>query len=522
MDTIASLSDILYQKDENNKALVDYVVDSKILTSVISAFIIANNENEQIPLYVPEQALQKNSAGEYVNIIKTDQIQQLLNKLPTVLDLVTPLIESEEIKTEDIVSLIENEEIYDLIMTNKIIEGSVSKLLINVFGSVDMIVVPANLSTPDKWVSTNTKTGELKNILNFIFNSELDISLLLSNENQGNELLESFMSMSTDSIDMLFDSKVLYYSISNFINSSEMNLESFELIVPYSSLINLQEDTIDTLIKESELKSLFSDLISLDLGGELNVNTLLLKISKDKEIITRNNIISASMINYLVNSDIDMLEIPDDYVSAGSYGELKNYGQHNIWYKEINSLLYALDEALNLSSQGDDFELNEETLKDSIIDLLPSLNNSSNIIEGQTRLDVIYNSKILLANITKKLDESLLDSGVVSSSVIMSAKTGGYYHYGELSAISYTAKRFDIDLVNISDTEALKDKLLNDLFTINDVDDKGKTTLDYMYPSIIIMSIFTEQIDTATEGLLEESVKVQIKNSKNIYTKEEL
>ena len=43
-----------------------------------------------------------------------------------------------------------------------------------------------------------------------------------------------------------------------------------------------------------------------------------------------------------------------------------------------------------------------------------------------------------------------------------------------------------------------------------------------MYPSIIIMSIFTEQIDTATEGLLEESVKVQIKNSKNIYTKEEL
>lgn len=524
MDTVSSLTDILYQKDASDKALVDYVIDSKILTSIISAFVISNNENEQIPLYVPTNALEKNSAGEYVNIIQKDQIQQLLNSLPTILELVTPLLENEEgIKTEDIVSLIENDDIYNLVMTNKVVEGSVSKLLINVFNGQDMIVVPASLSMPESWVSTKTKQGELKNILNFIFDSDLDISLLLNGgENQGEDLLDSFMSMSSESIDMLFDSKVLYYSVSNFINSSEMDLGSFELIVPYSSLINLQEDTIDTLIQEKELKSLFTDLISLELEDGLEINSLLLKISKNKDIITKNNIISASMVNYLVNSDIDMLEIPDDYVSAGTYAELKNYGQHNIWYNEINSLLYALDETLNLSSQEDGFELTEEALKDAIIDLLPSLNDESNIIDGQTRLDVIYDSKIILANITKKLDESLLDSEVVSSSVIMSAKSGGYYHYSELSAISYTAKKFDIDLVNIEDTEALKDKLLDNLFTINDIDETGKSTLDYMYPSIIIMSVFSTQIDEATEGLIEESVKVQIKNTKNIYTKEEL
>ena len=524
MDTISSLTDILYQKDNNEKALVDYVVDSKILTSIISAFVIANNDNEQIPLYVPTNALEKNSAGEYVNIIQKEQIQQLLNSLPTILELVTPLLENEEgIKTEDIVALIENDDIYNLVMTNKVVEGSVSKMLINVFASQDMIVVPASLTTPEAWVSTNTKKGELKNILNFIFDSDLDISLLLNGgENQGEELLDSFMSMSSESIDMLFDSKVLYYSVSNYINSSEMDLGSFKLIVPYSSLINLQDDTIDTLIKEKELKALFIDLISLDLDEGLDINSLLLKISRNKEIVTENNIISASMVNYLVNSDIDMLEIPDDYVSAGTQAELKNYGQHNIWYNEINSLLYALDEALNLSSQEEGFELTEEALKEAIVGLLPSLNDASSIIEGQTRLDVIYDSKIILANITKKLDESLLDSGVVSSSVIMSAKSGGYYHYSELSAISYTANKFDIDLVNIEDTDSLKDKLLDNLFTINDIDETGKSTLDYMYPSIIIMSVFTTQIDDATEGLIEESVKVQIKNTKNIYTKEEL
>lgn len=532
-ELLDELSGIITREDpyaEGNTLSV-YLTESVLLRSALSSVILSRAGDM---LVVPALSLETEDAAEgkrTVNLINKAELKEIFDALPKLVDLILPLAE-EELTAEDVNKILNDETFNSLLDNgNKIVEGTISKAVIEMLEGNDRVVLAKKLENYEEWITVGSK-GELRKFLDAIKSLDLDIGAIIDGGGlDASKIYDTVKSLGGDDIDALLDSAVFYYTASNMLDRGEFGIDDFEMIVPDSSFELLEDDTIERLIRRDELSSVFIELANLDLNSDLGQEEIIRKLAEKKEVLDRSKIISASVVNFIVTHDdvCSSLNVPKLYMDAGSAESLKNYDSTNVWHRELPNMITAIDEIFDISDPS--FSFDGDAVTDRTNELLKSLNEPSRSLpeSGKTRLEVCYASDILKNNITTELDKAL--DGVVDENVISEAKTDGYYNESELRALSETASIFDLDILGLDNGE-LSSKVKDEIITIDipRADDKaGRSALDIMYPSAIIRYFMTEEIDKALNGeaqtdetLIEISVRDSFKDAQSRYPKAEV
>lgn len=542
-ETLTMLSDALESKDSNGKSLVGYLEESELLRSVLSAFIIEFSKGEEALLYVPSDCLESEN-GEKINLLKLDEYKELLEIIPDIIDVAGPLIEGNG-SFEEIQELLKDEKLHELMdKNNKIIEGTFSKMFIDLIDQVDYLILPSKLSDVDSWLSNKQQDGELKKIINFITKTDIDLSSLM--EGQAN--MSALSGLKEEDFDRLFDSSVMYYSISNIITGNLIDMNEFKLIVPNTCKVTLQDDVISYLVSKDELKSMLLEFTSFDFSSTTDFSTILVQFVKkfidsdneSKNILQKSKIISASLINFVVTSEgiSNFISIPEvlkqEVNDKTNYG-LENYSESYKWYNELPNMIYSLEEVFEISTK-DSFAFDAGKLTEAFSTLLSSFSDKSHIAKkaslNMTRLDVCYESLIIKDNITVKFEDALCggDTPLVDQNTVNDAKDDqGYLKKQELYALSDVMDVFDINIdSNMQMDSNFANKFKDKLFTLNDVlaDEKyqNKTSLDVMYESTIIVSLLSNELDKILQDIVSTNVLDygNVKDEKGKYLKSEM
>lgn len=516
----------------NNLAL--YLTKSDILRSVLSSVII---ERAGDVLIIPTASLECDSSNNTVNLINETELKEIFDAFPELVDYVIPLAE-EGLNSKTVNELLQNPTFEKLIDNgNKIAEATVGKALIKQFAGNNTVIVPIAYYDAESWISESAeRAGELRRLLNAVDILGLDVERLMS----GDELLDdgiftTIENLESFSIEEMFTSDVFHYSISHVLDGGEFSFGDFDIIIPSSACNSLKDDTLSRVIRKSELISLFTDLKEFGISSDTSNENILRKLIEQKDILERSTVISASVVNFIVddnNGISSVLDVPENYREAGKRENLKNYDISNLWRRELPSMIGALDEIFNIShsADGNEFEFTAEAVSESTNTLLQTLNkiSYSQPESSLTRLEVCYASDIIKNSITKQLDSAL--TGVVENEVIASAKDGGYYTLDELRSLSETAEIFSLDILKLENGE-LADKVKNQIMTLTvprEDDAQRRSALDIMYPSAIIRYFITDEIDKALCGedkTDEELIGLNVRDSfkmNKVYKKEEI
>ncbi len=537
------LSQAAKSADKNGVTLSRYMTDSTIMRSLISAVMI---ENKGENLYVPEAVLELDGNGKLVNLIEKKTLSELFDALieenvkNAVIDFVNGKQEAGE--------LLKNDAVLDmLMMRNGILEGTVSRVLIKELDGNEFVIIPRALENVDAWLTVKNVDGELYNLVKAVRDSGLDFDKFLKGQESDeaeDELLDELLAMKPEAMDSLFASDVIYYTVSEHVRANDLTVgDGFELVIPNSVTELLQNDVLDLLIKRKELKSIFVQASTLQLSSESTTDDILRQLVRNKRVVSESAVISASMAYFLSNpdrADKNTLELPTKFKEAGQKNVLiENRNQEvEMWQHELSALVAAMDTVFGISAdENDDFTLNSDTLNEKLEILIPDLSKVEDESTGATKLDVCCDSAIMLLNITRHLDKNLFDkwSGtVIKDEYRNNAKNAdGCYPKSELKALIDSMTVFGLtdeagnktgNILHINGA-ALRENAENSLASMNEkrADLGGKSGLDAVYPSVIISSMVTEELDKAfTESVINSSLRNSLKTEKGIYTKSEI
>ncbi len=502
--------------DKYGKSIFDYLIDSDLLESLISGILIDNSKAESGLLYIPSSALVSGKNNVKKNIILRSELSTLFKNLPTLLDLME--------KAKDVSGLDEiiNDPTYDMILNNRIVQGTIGRVINKQFENNENLIIPKELRNPDKWVSSSLEQGELKSLINFIRSSGLSISSLTNGEsNVSEELFE--IAKKEELLEMMLSSKIIHYTVSNVFESN-LNIGDLEIIVPNSIKEQLVNDNLEYLIKKDEIKNVFKLINKLELNtlDFEDIPSLLRTMIINKESICSSDIIETTIINYMVNSEIvDYFDVPTllNNSNDGSKVALKEFDETNAWNKEFKSLLIALDELFDISSPNSDFILDEQYLDDKFTSLVKSgLKKPSSVDNRRQVIDVCFDSMMISNTITIKIDEYIDNELLRNNDVRNSCKINGIYKLSEVRALLDS-----FDALKISFDETSSYNFMENLYDLNEILSSGKTKLDVIYDSTILTGIITEEIQDiiSLSTYLVDHDKAY-RNDIDLYRKEEL
>lgn len=533
LDTISKF----VKPDENGDKLSNYLTDSYILRSVISLSLI-KAEKEGNTFYVPEASKELDETGEYtVALINKKELAELIDYMDELARFVRAFGEGGDWE-ESVDTMLTKGGTFDtLVRRNRIFEGTVAQTLNQMLGQ-DLLIIPNSLKDNiDGWVTSSDgkKVGELIRLLDALFVTDFPVSEILRNNEgdfSGKAVLDRIMEMSEsdDALKTFFDSTVLHYTVSDYILNKTENLGDIEIVVPVTSRQRQKGEELE-LVRKTELISLIKSLNSLGAGdGEgLSISTILIRLAKDKSLLTSSKILPASIVATLINSEGEdgVLDIPERLILAGSESELMYYDDdNNIWQAELINLIDALDEIFNLRSQTEGEFVLEDEMDGALSNLLSSLNEYSENPELShlTRLRICYNSEIILNKMSKELDKSFKDSDLVPENVLDTAKDDGYYTYTELQSLSNALDIFGINDILEIDKNELEGKVKDQILHFNDPLEKydGKSTLNVVYPSVIISYMISSNLDEAVKGNIYDDLLTTIKGGQKVYEEKEI
>ncbi len=501
-DFMKRLSETISKDDPYAKgnSLASYLTESVLFRSALSSVV---TERAGDMLVVPKYSFEKDADGNTVNLINKYELREIFDALPKVIDKILPLA-SEEITATHIKDILDDET-FNLLLDNgnKIVEGTISNALITVFSDNGEVVLPRRLENYEEWITVDGTEGELRKFIrNTVEILELDVGELMDGGLDKDSIFDKMKTLKDSEVDGLFESGVYHYTVSDMMDNGGFSFGSFKVVVPSSAYRTLIDDNLVRVIKAKELSSVFIELNSFGLTSDMSNENIIRKLVEQKEVLNRSNIISASIVNFIVENEniCSTLNVPQSYIDAGS--RLDDYDSTNAWYKELPNMIEAIDEIFEISQMAEDeeFVFNSDTISEKTNKLLKELNDPSVTNPDLTRLEVCYASDVLKNNITVELDKAL--DGVVKEEVIESAKINGYYAEEELRALSETASIFDLDILNIDNGELAK-KVKDQILSLNkphDGDAQNRSTLDIMYPSAIIRYFVTDEIDKALNG----------------------
>ena len=506
-DLIKKLADTVTKDDPHahGNSLSSYFTESVVFRSAISSVIM---DKAGDMLVVPTLSLDT-EGDERVNIINKKELREILDALPELSDLLLTLAE-EEIKAEDINKIIENRRFKSLLDNgNKIVEGTIAKNLIDALADNDSIIIPVKYENYEEWITVNNP-GELRKFLRTRELLSLDAEELMDEEGlSGTDILDRIKELDNARINELFDSEVFYYSASNMLDRGEFEFEDFVVIVPSSSCNTLEDDKLERVIKKTELTSVFIHLKNFGLTSGMTSENIIRKLVEQQDVLDASYIISASVVNFLVNNEgiCTALSMPYDYskYGEGSKDRLKEYDATNHWHAELPRLIAAIDEIFGISNmtEGEEFKFNSETNAEKTNSLIMQLDerSQSKPDSRSTRLDICYASEIIQNNITRELDKVLngsdqTDEKLIEIKVRNNIKTrsgSGFvtvYPKSEISNLINALKVLGIDGI-----DALKEFNFSGIIKdLNIVSSSGETKLSVMYRSNLVACILSKII----------------------------
>lgn len=521
--TVKQLAEIITEEDETGYSVADYLIESDIFHSVVSAFMVEQSNSDQISLYVPESSLLKDKNGETINLVKKDELAEVLDHLPSLVDSITPLIEGEG-SMEDLENMTKTDAIVTLLeLDNPIIEGTLSKTLYTVLKDNSMVKIPVHLQSIDSWF-LETEHGELNKIVDFINGTNVRLLDMVN----ASDKLAVISELDDNSVDLMFDSEVLHYTVSNVLLEGS-NASEFKIIVPYECREELSDDVIAYLVNKEDIKGLFKGILDLGISGEISSAKILANVAKNKDSLLSNLIIKTSLINFISNNEsmVNMLSTPFEYIKYGKEEFLLEYEKANIWEEEIHDLIDCLNEMFDLSNKDDSFVLDETTINSELSKIFTKLNDKATSITDKTLLELCHESELVLNKLTIEMDNILASSNLIPEVELNKVKDEkGYYTYNELKAFVDSINVFEInDILNASQEE-LENSITDSIFALNEemVDEKYAPLrkIDVIYDSYVIMYIFSDKLDTSIDGMINDSVLTQIKDNQKVYPKNEL
>ncbi len=527
----------------NGVSVSESIVGSDILRSIFSSVLTNESLFNGFSIYIDDSLFEYDENGNKLNIIQKNELKLLFDNGMTLVDLASPIIKGESVTTDFYVDLLQNKEVLT-ILDSKIIEGTFSSLINNYLSTNEFVIIPQSFKDKEDYISTVSSDSEVKKIIKAVQETSLDLSLIIngaSSESLKTDLTNMIINLSSDDLNKIINSKILHYSISNYIisNGNSM-LGAISVVIPNDVCLQLENDTVDKVIKDTELIDFFSQVQKIfPSTGEIMAADLLALLCRNTDVM-ENEIISvtlakaiaddasASQANKKLGDLTNVLEVPtkfdaDHLGSATLLGE--NFTKANAWYYEASALVNALEEILQFKSNPDkQLSGNIDEITNEIMTIFKTLNEPHNKYTAETKLDYIYKSEIFVATLSKQInDSSLLDS--LSDTVLDSIQDKEYkkgfftFKKSEIKSLIDIINLYDISLTDADSMsnkiDEITNEIANNVLGIVDeltTDEKSKlnidpstskTKLDVLYASAIVKEVLTNELDNVllTNGL---------------------
>ncbi|MCM1437719.1 MAG: hypothetical protein NC131_00710 [Roseburia sp.] len=522
-----SLSKSVGEKDGYGYTVGEYIINSNLLRSVISAAFI--NYGAEYA-YVPASARETDADGEIVKFIKKDELAVLFDNLSALVDFILPVLQDENADMKQAIADFMKKDAFNVLVSDsKIFEGTVGLHLVNTFENDENVIIPASLKTElDGWVSETGRAGELRNLLTALDISAIEIDEIISDDFDTDSVVKRIGELTHEELDKCLKSGVLHYTISKYLDDEDSSFGSFKLIVPAAAAQKLENDSIPALVKKSEIEYVLQFAKNFDMTAETgpDMTSVVVKLVENRDLLLKSFILSASVVRSLAdNAEVNkMLKLPEEYEQAAQTDKLKKFNSSNPWKDEVYRLITALDEIMCVSTD-ENFTFSEDKLTESLSEFLKNMSVPSRINANVSRLTVCYASEVVRGNITSRLDEIL--EGNIDRNLLYGAKSGGYYSEKELKSLSEVLVIFDIDIMNMKSDE-LNRKIKDEALTLNDpAEGHNGSKLNAVYPSVIFSGMLSKELDdvllngTDEDGnpapMIDRNVLYQIKGGTSRY-----
>ena len=509
INNLFNLITSLTENDSAGNRIIDSVASSTIVRSVLSGLLIDHKRiSSDFELYIPNSVLTEVD-GEYVNLIKKDEIVNIVEAVSELSDSILDFINEGEYQY-DIDHFIEQTDAL-AILDSVIIEGSISNILKNKLSGIEQIKLPTDLATSlDGWLSTTVDgelvPGETYHLIHSIKASGFKFSTFTNTSTDvQTKIVEAVQDLDEDELNDLLSSKVIHYTVSNLL--STLNLGSITLIIPNEHRIALTDDSIPYLIKKQEITDFIiasTDLIVGESLSEISPAQVVANFANHKDTMLECDIICATFVNYLCNAEgiSTVLYIPTDLLDlAESTTAIYNYTHTSPWHEELGDLITGISEIIDL----DTVDLaDSDAVKDSALESIKGLNGASDADVEKSKLEICHRSIIIWLTITDMLDESFTDVLSAGRVGILDAIKTSYdeahltdpdylaYTQAEVSAIVDSANVLNLDVTNVA-----IDDILSEINTFNNPLPayNNKSTLQVLYGSDIIKCILADKLD---------------------------
>ena len=452
----------LKEVDSYGISIVSYLKDSTLLRAVGSAFLINASKQDEVPIYIPNLSKEKDAYGEYIDVIKKEEYDLLIDSLftkdgsvnskdygfialiPDGVKVSDSNFKNEIFEAND--NLFENNVIINLINNSYIFQATFGKFVINNTESLgDIITLTPDLMSPADWVSSYKVENNEKVLV------------------KQSETVKVF-----DALHELFGTSKKLKDIDS----------AFDEILKTDKLSQFNYPAIN-------VTSIFVD----DEGVKENVSTT--------EVIYNSVLIRGTISSFICNN------LPDDLKTEGLE---KAKGEDGI---------ITIEEFSTLIELVDFLDINDVTNQDSFNCIDDYMNNLSGVItltkygqedEKEAKLlDLIYQSSPIKYYFSKVIDDALVkaigedDDDRYKLDFIKDENN--LYTYEQSTDIINSLVVCDVD-----NAESSSDKIVeafqhfNDVITFEDypeVLDQGETTtrLDVFYKSNVMVILLTDSLE---------------------------
>ena len=361
-DTIKEVSLLLNEKVDDN-LVIDELLKSKILRYSLSSLMLDTtlSNNLVLTIYVPAKSTYL--GDDDVILINDDDLKKFVTSLPSFIDIIKK-------DNTSVNSIVYDDQLLPIMADSCIIEGTISKLVLDNIKEQDAIDMPKSLLDVENWLSIDNNNGEIIKMILGIRASNIDVdSLNIANITLNNEAVETML-----------NSSVLYFTVSkqiiNTLNEADMPLDAFD-----EQLEAIEEKKI---VSKSEILNLFNALEGI---YEKPQGIMIVDIQFD------NLVINQAKLNLIYNSYIAYKKVTDALENAldndipeAAYNDMEN--KYYILENEINILL-------NIAGNGDDIVIGGDNATDLSITTI-----------YKSQFSNLANSYIIRYKISKKLIEN--------------------------------------------------------------------------------------------------------------------
>ena len=259
---LTSLIDLcrsLNTPDASSNRPIDYLLSSKILSSTLSSVILGKKDfSSDFTIYIPEDSYVHNGT-ERLELIKSDDLKQLISLLPDTLDLFVDYLNPESNDYQQFDKVLDKftDAMIDSIADNHILNGTISDFIRKKVDSSDTFDLPNKLKTTEQWLEYDELPDTLRGIKT-IGSSFVDILT-------GNT--DFIKNLNNDKIDTIYNSELLKSVISKMLNNVFKDKDIIDNAV--LEVVITEDEFHDTVADKDEIKALVNGVNEIDLSLNL-------------------------------------------------------------------------------------------------------------------------------------------------------------------------------------------------------------------------------------------------------------